>query len=106
MASYVPPKGSGDKKNYYNILDVSLNATDDDIKRAYHAKAREYHPDKTLDATSEEMMKKINKAKSVLTDHVKRWEYDEELLEDGNCPTVEAEFALPSGKWQVWWVVL
>jgi DnaJ-class molecular chaperone len=99
MASYAPPQTSISKTNHYDLLGVSLNASEEDIKKAYHAKAREYHPDKTLNSSSEEMMKKINKAKSVLIDHAKRLEYDEELLDDENGPTVEAEFALPFGEW-------
>ena len=98
MASYLPPQVPSNGTNHYDILGVGLNATDEDIKRAYYAKAREHHPDKTLNATSEEMMKRINKAKSILTDEVRRLEYNEELLDDENSSLVEAEFALPLGK--------
>lgn len=95
MASYVFPN---ERTNHYEVLGVSLNATDEDIIKAYRAKARVYHPDKNLNASSEEMMKRINKAKSILTDRVKRLEYNEELLDNENSPLVEAEFALPLGK--------
>ena len=95
MESFVPPQLST-HGSHYDVLGVSFNATEEEIKKAYHAKARQFHPDKTLNPSSEEAMKRINEAKSILTDRIKRNKYDEEEVNDHDlkiCP----EFALPSG---------
>lgn len=65
------------KKDYYEILGVSRNASTDEIKKAYRKLAAKYHPDKNPgDKHAEEMFKQINEAHSVLTDPGKRKLYD------------------------------
>jgi len=63
--------------NYYEVLGVATNASDEDIKKAYRAKALQYHPDKNPgDAAAEEMFKKVNEAYSALSDAGKRADYN------------------------------
>ena len=63
-------------KDLYEILGVDKNATDDQIKKAFRKKAREYHPDVNKDPDAEERFKEINEAYDVLSDSQKRAQYD------------------------------
>ncbi|MER5176233.1 MAG: DnaJ domain-containing protein [Candidatus Nitrosocosmicus sp.] len=65
-----------DPKDYYAILEVSENATLDQIKLAYRSTAMRYHPDKNKSPLADDKMKKINEAYEVLSDKQKRQEYD------------------------------
>ncbi len=65
------------KKNYYDILGISKDATDKDIKQVYRRLARRYHPDVNPgDKTAEAKFKEINAAYEVLADKEKRQKYD------------------------------
>lgn len=65
------------KRDYYEVLGVSREATQEQIKRAYRRLAQKYHPDKNPgDAESGEHFKEINEAYSVLSDPEKRSTYD------------------------------
>jgi molecular chaperone DnaJ len=63
-------------EDFYEVLGVSRDATEDEIKQAYRKKAREYHPDVSDDPNAEEKFKQIKKAKEVLADEQKRQAYD------------------------------
>lgn len=64
-------------KDYYATLDVSRDASADDIKKAFRKLARKYHPDTAKDKkAAEEKFKEINEANEVLGDPEKRQKYD------------------------------
>lgn len=69
-------------KNYYEILEVDKNASQEVIEKAYKALAKKYHPDLQQGIKKQEYaekMKKINEAYDVLSDRFKREQYNQEL---------------------------
>lgn len=64
------------KKDYYEILGVSRDASQSDIKKAYRKLALKWHPDKNDSENAEERFKEINEAYEVLSDEEKRAKYD------------------------------
>lgn len=66
------------KRDYYEVLGIDKNATDEDIKRAYRKKAKECHPDlHPNDKEAEARFKELNEANEVLSDPDKRARYDQ-----------------------------
>ena len=64
-------------KSLYETLEVSENASADEIKKAYRKLARKYHPDVNKDPKAEEKFKEINAAYEVLSDPQKKQQYDQ-----------------------------
>ena len=63
-------------KDYYLVLDVSKNATSDEINMAFRRLSRKYHPDISADEMAEEKYQEIIETYEVLSDDKKRREYD------------------------------
>jgi curved DNA-binding protein len=81
-------------KDYYKILGLSREATQDDIKRAYRKLARKYHPDVSKETDAEARFKEVSEAYEALKDPEKRAAYDSLL--DGRWQEGQ-EFRPPPG---------
>ncbi len=64
-------------KDYYKIMGLPRDASQEDIKRAYRKLARKYHPDVSKEANAEERFKELGEAYEVLRDPEKRAAYDQ-----------------------------
>src|SRR5512139_947411 len=64
------------QRDYYEVLGVERNASNDDLKAAFRRLARQYHPDVNKATDAEERFKEINEAYAVLSDADRRAAYD------------------------------
>ena len=81
-------------KDYYDILGIKKNASQEDIKKAFRELSKKYHPDRNPgDKAAEEKFKEINEANSVLSDPEKRMKYDRGDFDDGPANS-------PAAAWQ------
>ena len=78
--SYSEKTSDMQTETYYELLGINMNATKEDIKKAYRKLSLKYHPDRVLDleekAEAEEKFKQINAAYKILSDPDKRRGYD------------------------------
>ena len=64
-------------KDYYRILDISINATKDEVKKAFRSLAKKYHPDRNVnDENALRKFQEVNEAYEVLSNEDSRREYD------------------------------
>ena len=67
-------------KDYYKILEISINATNDDIKKAFRSLAKKYHPDRNVnDKNALRKFQEVNEAYEVLSNEDSRKEYDKKI---------------------------
>lgn len=66
-----------DKRDYYEVLGVSRDASKDEIKRAYRKMSKKYHPDINKEPGAEEKYKEVQEAYETLSDDQKRAAYDQ-----------------------------
>jgi DnaJ-class molecular chaperone len=96
------------RKDYYNVLGLSLHATDTEIRNAYRRLAKEYHPDKSFSTDrpilSNQQFDEINEAYHILSDKKRREDYDhvrsdmtKTLADTKDTDSVQAENSFRNG---------
>src|SRR5258708_8857333 len=67
---------ANNKRDYYEVLGISRNASDDELKKAFRRLAKQYHPDTNKEQGAEALFIEVNEAYEVLSDPQKRAAYD------------------------------
>ena len=78
-------------KDLYEVLGITKNATEKDIKKAYRKLAFEYHPDKNTTEEAQQIFTKIGEAYDILSNKEKKNMYDNygyESIKENNFPTI------------------
>lgn len=70
--------------NYYELLGIDINASEEEIKKAYKNMMKKWHPDINKDPSASNMSVQLNEAKNILLDEFKRRNYDEYLKSKTN----------------------
>ena len=65
------------KRDYYDVLGVSKEASKDEIDKAYRQKAKQFHPDISKEENAEDKFKEVQEAYENLSDETKRSTYDQ-----------------------------
>lgn len=65
------------KKDYYEVLGLAKNASDDEIKKSYRKLAMQYHPDRNQESGAEDKFKEAKEAYETLSDPAKKIQYDQ-----------------------------
>ncbi len=81
------------KKDFYSVLGVSKTSSEDEIKKAYRKLAMKYHPDVNKEAGASEKFKEASEAYSILSDSIKRKNYDQFGSEDGSAGGFSSGFS-------------
>ena len=81
-------------ENLYTVLGVAPNASDEDIKKVYRSLAMRFHPDRNDAPGAEVRFKSITKAYEILSDPVKRDEYNQSVNHRIILDAEEEAFAL------------
>jgi len=76
-------------KDYYKILGIAPNATQEEIKRAYRSQSMRWHPDRNPGVDTTEKMQDINEAYNILKDAVTRARYDAEYARFNSEPNYD-----------------
>ena len=64
------------KRDYYDVLGITRDASEEDVKKAFRKLALEFHPDRNRSEGAEARFKEVNEAYQVLSDAKKRADYD------------------------------
>jgi curved DNA-binding protein CbpA len=72
--------------NYYELLGVNADSSSMEIKKAYYALAKKYHPDASTSGDNTEKFRIINEAYATLIDPDKKQTYDQQLVSTGSAP--------------------
>ncbi len=73
-------------QTFYDVLGVSSDASESDLKKAYRQLSLKYHPDRCSDPDAAQMMQKVNEAYETLSDPASRQQYDFSLSHPGGHP--------------------